>query len=80
MARRRTKARGSKSRRKSRRSAGKTWTAQAVTTLRRMYRTSTNREIGRKLKRSVASVSAKARSLRLRKPAKRRTKASRRRR
>ena len=55
--------------RKARRTGGKVWSAQAVGTLRRMYRTKTNREIGKKLRRSIASVSAKARSLRLRKPA-----------
>ncbi len=55
--------------RKAKRTGGKLWSAQAVGTLRRMYRTKTNREIGRKLHRSIASVSAKARSLRLRKPA-----------
>ncbi len=62
----------------SRNKGGKAWSAQAVGKLRRMYRTKTNREIGRKLRRTIASVSAKARSLRLRKPA-RRAKPSRRR-
>jgi len=79
-ARRRSKARKTKARRKTRRSAGKTWTADSVKTLRKMYRTSTNRVIGRKLRRSVASVAAKARSLRLRKPKRRKAAASSRRR
>jgi len=66
-------------RKASRNKGGKTWSAQAVGKLRRMYRTKTNREIGRKLRRSIGSVAAKARSLHLRKPV-RRAKASRRRR
>lgn len=67
-----------KKRRKARRTGGKIWSAQAVGTLRRLYRSKTNRQIGKALNRSIDSVAAKARSLNLRKPV-RRAKASRRR-
>jgi len=75
-----TRARRRKTRKAARRTGGKVWSAQAVGTLRRMYRTKTNREIGRKLRRSIGSVAAKARSLRLRKPVRRAKASSRRRR
>ncbi len=63
---------------RAKRTGGKVWSTQAVGTLRKMYRTTTNRVIGRKLNRSIDSVAAKARSLNLRKPV-RRAKPSRRR-
>lgn len=50
------------------RKGAKLWSAADVSTLRKMYKSNTNTVIARKLRRSVGSVAAKARSLGLKKP------------
>ncbi|MEW5992890.1 MAG: hypothetical protein AB1744_00650 [Candidatus Zixiibacteriota bacterium] len=54
------------------RKAAKAWTATEVTTLRQMYRTQSATQIAKALRRTVSSVKAKARTLKLRKPGRRR--------
>ena len=46
----------------------KVWTAADVAMLRKMYRTTATKEIAKTLRRTVASVQAKARTLGLKKP------------
>ena len=50
------------------RKRAKDWTREDVAILRKAYRTTPTREIAKTLKRSLASVQAKARSLGLKKP------------
>ncbi|MEW5994067.1 MAG: hypothetical protein AB1744_06690 [Candidatus Zixiibacteriota bacterium] len=50
------------------RPGAKVWTSQEVARLRLMYRTRSATEIGKALRRTPASVQAKARTLGLRKP------------
>ena len=50
------------------RKRAKEWTREDVAMLRKAYRTTPTREIAKKLRRTLASVQAKARSLGLKKP------------
>ena len=59
------------------RKGAKAWTSAEVATLRKLYRSMPASKIARMLKRSLASVQAKARTLGLRKAAKRRAPAKR---
>lgn len=47
----------------------KAWTPAQVATLKKLYRSTTNAQIARRLRRTVASVAAKARTLKLKKSA-----------
>ena len=67
-ARRKAKAKPRKKKAAKTRKGAKVWVAAHVATLRKMYKTSTNKSIARVLRRTVGSVAAKARSLKLRKP------------
>ena len=63
-----------KAKRPATRPGAKLWTRAEVAQLRKLYRKFTNPEIAKKLKRTVASVAAKAGSLGLKKPVVRKAK------
>jgi len=56
----------------------KAWTPVQVATLKKLYRSTTNAQIAKRLRRTVGSVAAKARTLKLKKAAPKKTAAKKR--